>query len=87
MDACRISVTTGKQSPLWFANCKLKGMTVLLVIVTFVVFIAIDMLLRKRSHVLPLVTAGGSQPVSAWEELLSGFHVQTLFAITPVTPG
>lgn len=51
-------------------------MTVLLVIVTFVVFIAIDMLLnRKRSHVLPLVTAGGSQPVSALEELLSGFRV------------
>lgn len=59
-------------------------MTVLLVIVTFVVFIAIDMLLnRKRSHVLPLVTAGVSQSVSATEEMLSGFHVPNTLRYHP----
>jgi len=59
-------------------------MTVLLVIVTFVVFIAIDMLLnRKRAHVLPLVTAATSQIVSAAEELLSGFHVPAALRYHP----
>ncbi|HEY3440032.1 MAG TPA: glycine cleavage system protein H [Paludibaculum sp.] len=59
-------------------------MTVLLIIVTFVVFIAIDMLLnRRRAHVLPLVTAAESQSVSTLDELLSGFHVPNALRYHP----
>lgn len=59
-------------------------MTVLLVIVTFAVFIAIDMILnRKRSHALPLVTEGVSHPVSALDELLSGFQVPNTLRYHP----
>ncbi len=59
-------------------------MTVLLIIVTFVVFLSIDMLLnRKRSHVLPLVTESEAQPISLFEELLSGFHVPNMLRYHP----
>jgi len=59
-------------------------MTVLLIIVTFMVFIAIDMLLnRKRAHVLPLVSAAEAQSVSAFDEILSGFHIPNALRYHP----
>lgn len=48
-------------------------MVVLLVIVTFAVFIAIDMLMsRKRIPVVPMVTAMEAEPASAGPELILG---------------
>ena len=51
-------------------------MTVLLVVVTFVVFITIDwMLNRKKVPVLAAVNESAAQPVAVGDDILSGFHV------------
>jgi glycine cleavage system H protein len=52
-------------------------MVVLLVIVTFAVFIAIDMLMsRKKVPVVPMVTASEAEPAAAGAEMiLGGFRV------------
>lgn len=52
-------------------------MVVLLIIVTFAVFIGIDMLMsRKRIPVVPMVTASAAEPAAAGPEMvLGGFRV------------
>lgn len=51
-------------------------MTVLLVVITFVVFIAIDWFLnRKRVPVLAAVSESEAQTAAAPDDILSGFHV------------
>lgn len=51
-------------------------MVVLLVVVTFAIFIGIDMLMnRKRVPVVPMVTGSEAEPVSGPEMILGGFRV------------
>ena len=51
-------------------------MTVLLVVVTFVVFLTVDWFLnRKRVPVLSTVSESEAQPVAVTDDILSGFHV------------
>jgi glycine cleavage system H protein len=51
-------------------------MVVLLVVVTFAIFIGIDMLMnRKRGPVVPMVMGSEAEPVSGPEMILGGFRV------------
>ncbi|MBI5281063.1 MAG: glycine cleavage system protein H [Candidatus Solibacter usitatus] len=59
-------------------------MTVLLVVVTFVVFIAIDMVLnRKKAPLLAPSLESAAQPAGILEEILSGFRVPALLRYHP----
>ncbi len=51
-------------------------MVVLLVVVTFAIFIGIDMVMnRKRVPVIPMVTESQAEPVTGEEMILGGFRV------------
>jgi glycine cleavage system H protein len=58
-------------------------MVVLLIVVTFAIFIGIDMLMNRNRVAVPMLAESESSPVHANEEILSGFHVPAMLRYHP----